>query len=156
LASKENNPKLAANATLYAEILVDTHDLKNGAGLLRCDETFFTQECGMAKSHVLLMLDNIIPLESKRPSSPPTAGQGTMGSTNQEVPKHPDNRQEVLKPPDDTASFFSGMSVFLEHLANQQTQMTDHLVAQQTHLVAQQTQLTKDVHKPVPKPTKAA
>jgi hypothetical protein len=28
LASKENNPKLAANATLYAEIIVDTHDLK--------------------------------------------------------------------------------------------------------------------------------
>ena len=90
LASKENNPKLAAKATLYAEILVDTHDLKNGAGLLRCDETFFTQECGMAKSHVHLMLENIIPLERKRPSSPPPAGQGTMGSTNQEVPKHPD------------------------------------------------------------------
>ena len=85
-----------------------------------------------------------------------------MGNTNQEVLKHPDNRQEALKPPDDNTntSFFSGMSVFFEHMANQQTQLNEHLVEhmanQQTqmneHLVAQQTQMTKDARKPVPKP----
>ena len=52
------------------------------------------------------------------------------------------------------------MSVFFEHMANQQTQLNEHLVEhmanQQTqiteHLVAQQTQMTKDARKPVPKP----
>jgi hypothetical protein len=156
LAAKENCPKLAAKATLYAEIIVGTHDMNNGADILKCDETFFTQECGMAKSHVVCMKESIIPLTKARTRSPspPPKGHGTMGDTNQEVLKHPDNRQEALKPPDDTVSFFSGMSVFLEHMANQQTQMTDHLVAQQTHLVAKQTQMTKDARKPVPKPRK--
>ena len=44
LAAKENCPKLAAKATLYAQILVENHDLKTGADLLKCDETPFTQE----------------------------------------------------------------------------------------------------------------
>ncbi len=57
-----------------------------------------------------------------------------MGNTNQKVPKHPENRNEEKPPTDDSASFFSGMSVFLEQLA------------------AQQNQLTKDTRKPVPKP----
>lgn len=147
LAAKENCPKLAAKATLYAQILVENHDLKTGADLLKCDETFFTQECGMAKSHVLRMMENINPLTKarKRSPSPPPKGHGTLGNTNQEVMKHPDNRQEVLKPTDDTTSFSSGMSVFFEHLVKQQHQMTEHLVAQQT-------QMTKDARKPVPKP----
>ncbi len=42
LAAKENCPKLAAKAALYAEILVEKHDLTNGAVLLKCDEIFFT------------------------------------------------------------------------------------------------------------------
>ena len=71
-----------------------------------------------------------------------------MGNTNQEVLKHPDNRQEVLKPHDDdtSTSFFSGMSVFFENMANHQNQLNEHLVAQHT-------QMTKDIRKPVPKPS---
>ena len=57
LAAKENCPKLAAKAKLYAEFLVETHDLTTGAGLLRCEPEFLTKECGMAKIHVHLMMD---------------------------------------------------------------------------------------------------
>jgi len=132
LASKENDPKLAAKAKIYAEIIVDTHVLTNGAAILRCDETFFTQECGMTKRHVHTMMDNIISEQRKRTPFLPAKGQGTMGiaNYNQEVPKHPDIRQEVLKPPDDpdNNSFMSGMSVFLEHMAHQQNQITQQLV----------------------------
>jgi hypothetical protein len=70
-----------------------------------------------------------------------------MGNTNQEVLKHPDNRQEVLKPPEnpdntDNTSFFSGMSVFFENMAHHQNQLN-------VHLVAQHTQMTKDIRKPL-------
>ncbi len=43
----------------------------------------------MAKSHVVLMMENIIPLEKARTQSPspPPKGLVPMGNTNQEVPK---------------------------------------------------------------------
>ncbi len=92
---------------------MEKHDLTSGTGLLKCDETLFTQECGIAKSHVHLMMENIIPLAKARNRlpSPPPKGQVPMGNTTQEVPKHPDNRRRP--PTDDNASFFSGMSSYI-------------------------------------------
>ena len=144
LAAKENLPKLAAHAKLYAEVLVEQNDLMTGASLLKCSEKFLHEKVGMANFHIQLMWENIIPLgtsrdkERKRSISPPpkeTVNSSSLGNPNREVLKPLDPGQAVPKPPDpDNISFMSGLSAFVKHISDQQAQTT------------------KEMRKPVPKP----